>query len=498
MLTISVKNFGPIAEGSVDLKPLTIFVGPSNTGKSYMATAVYAVMMNDDSVDRRSIRKLLNIQLGRLSLEAQLGDSETSKKNVKSFSELVRQRAQNESQLPELTFGSLPHGIWVWLESLTAQQIKNFHKDVVYQIYQMHGDESGFIGRGSTQEDFRLFVRSSDPMLRLEIQLSDVSRDTPYFDISQSVIPKNAFEMLPYFHELDEDDDQYEEISRAIATDLIESSFKSALAGLLLRGYYLPAARSGIAQSHKVLSAALVRQSRLIGIERLNIPTLPGITTEFLSYLIGLDKRMAGPDRHPELNKAIGFIETEVLRGRIDLDESVGLPYPEIVYESVGVESSPEKFTLEHTSSMVSELAPLVLFLKYLVRPGDLLILEEPESHLHPAAQRQLARGIVRLVNSGVRVLITTHSDIMISQINNLLALRQASPELIAEGGFETEDFLSGEQVGAYLFRHNQELGGSEVVPLDIDPDTGIDEDEFAQVFEAIYDESIALQRDRD
>ena len=44
MLTISVKNFGPIAEGEVDLKPLTIFVGPSNTGKSYMATAVYAVM----------------------------------------------------------------------------------------------------------------------------------------------------------------------------------------------------------------------------------------------------------------------------------------------------------------------------------------------------------------------------------------------------------------------------------------------------------------------
>ena len=64
---------------------------------------------------------------------------------------------------------------------------------------------------------------------------------------------------------------------------------------------------------------------------------------------------------------------------------------------------------------MVSELAPLILFLKYLVRPGDLLILEEPESHLHPAAQRRLARGIVRLVNAGVKVLITTHSETFVS-----------------------------------------------------------------------------------
>ena len=181
-----------------------------------------------------------------------------------------------------------------------------------------------------------------------------------------------------------------------------------------------------------------------------------------------------------------------MLQGEIDIDESSGLPYPEIVYET-----EAGKFLLNQTSSMVSELAPLILFLKYLVRPGDLLILEEPESHLHPAAQRQLARGIVRLVNAGVKVLITTHSDIIISQVNNLLALRQASPELIGQGGFEPEDFLQPEQVGAYLFRYSQELGGCETVPLEIDPDTGIDEDEFAAVFESIYDESIALQRDR-
>ena len=32
---IDVRDFGPVAEGSVELRPLTVFVGPSNTGKHY-------------------------------------------------------------------------------------------------------------------------------------------------------------------------------------------------------------------------------------------------------------------------------------------------------------------------------------------------------------------------------------------------------------------------------------------------------------------------------
>ena len=246
-----------------------------------------------------------------------------------------------------------------------------------------------------------------------------------------------------------------------------------------------------------MLSAAVVQQSSLVGLQEMHIPTLTGITTEFLSHLINLEKRVDISQDNQNLRKAINFIESDVLKGEIDLDDSSGLPYSEIVYLSGAAKQGEQKFTLYQTSSMVSELAPVILFLKYLVRPGHLLILEEPESHLHPAAQRQLARGIVRLVNAGVRVLITTHSDIIVSQINNLLALRQASEELIEQGGFEPEDFLQPDQVGAYLFGYSQELGGCRTVPLEIDPDTGIDEDEFAAVFEAIYNESITLQRDR-
>ena len=38
-----MKDFGPISKAKIDLRPLTVFVGPSNTGKSYLAILIYAL-----------------------------------------------------------------------------------------------------------------------------------------------------------------------------------------------------------------------------------------------------------------------------------------------------------------------------------------------------------------------------------------------------------------------------------------------------------------------
>ena len=42
-LELSVRDFGPIASADIDLRPMTVFVGPSNTGKSYLAILIYAL-----------------------------------------------------------------------------------------------------------------------------------------------------------------------------------------------------------------------------------------------------------------------------------------------------------------------------------------------------------------------------------------------------------------------------------------------------------------------
>lgn len=47
---INVKDFGPIAAAEIDLRPLTIFVGESNTGKTYLSTLIYALHQHFEGI----------------------------------------------------------------------------------------------------------------------------------------------------------------------------------------------------------------------------------------------------------------------------------------------------------------------------------------------------------------------------------------------------------------------------------------------------------------
>jgi len=42
-LEIEAKDFGPISGGKITLKPLTLFIGPNNSGKSYAAMLIHSI-----------------------------------------------------------------------------------------------------------------------------------------------------------------------------------------------------------------------------------------------------------------------------------------------------------------------------------------------------------------------------------------------------------------------------------------------------------------------
>ena len=479
MITITAKNLGPLVEGTVELRPLTIFVGPSNTGKSYMASAIYATAMAADDFTHFG-------PIGEFS------EGENSGAAAKFFWEWANRQGRKETSVSELPVASLPQNVCDGFNDLVLQRLMFLQAEIVSRIRQLHGKEPGFVRRGSDAKDFQLDIHPELPMLRLKVRLSDDGKPLPDFDTSHIVLPLSALEWIPDFIKASEDGRSGFLIADVLSTWAIQS----AILELPSPSHYLPAARSGIVQGHKVLAAALARQSRRIGLEPMNIPSLPGAATEFLGSLIELDKSEVGrPGFTSELSAAINFIESNVLNGKIDMDESSGLLMPEIVYLPEKYGTVAEKFTLEHTSSMVSELAPLILFLKYRVNPGDLLILEEPEAHLHPAAQLRLARGIARLVNAGVRVLITTHSSDFMGQIDNLISLSNVDQETAESLGLASEECLRPEQVSAYGFRIDAARGGSVATPLPVGSDVGIEDQEFLPVSELLYEQAITLQR---
>ena len=197
-------------------------------------------------------------------------------------------------------------------------------------------------------------------------------------------------------------------------------------------------------------------------------------------------------DEETDMFEIATFLEHEIAKGQI-YRQGTRLEYPEIYYKS---HSHGQQFLLHQTSSMVSELAPLVLYLKHTVRSGDLLIIEEPESHLHPANQRRLAQAIAKMVRNGLKVMLTTHSDFFLSQLSNFVRLSELADER-AKMNYGEDDYLNAEEVGCYLFEWDDGGEGSVIRELQVDAENGIPEGEFYDVSEALYNEYVDIERAR-
>ena len=243
--------------------------------------------------------------------------------------------------------------------------------------------------------------------------------------------------------------------------------------------YYLPAARSGIMQSHRVIASSLVKRTTRVGLERFpEVPTMSGVIADFMERIILYEEDKGSND---EMKHIAETLESDVLAGEIRLKPSSS-GYPDFRYRPQGIE---EEMRLSQTSSMVSELAPLVLYLRGLVNPGDTLIIEEPEAHLHPGAQADMAVILARLVRAGVRVIITTHSDWLLQEISNLTL-----EGLLEEETDEPTSWLLPDEVGVWHFQKDEP-----VKEIPFKPREGISPEDYEDVAEGLYNRSVNLQQ---
>ena len=393
---LAVENFGPIEKANIDLRPLTVFVGESNTGKTYLAALIYALHPAFEG----SAKWLYTEDESDLKFAQRFSRELKKCFNLKSVSELKRTRSDPGDEL-RVTLRVYENGV------------------LPLQIdWKYDSRHTGSLSENNKVSKENLEIKESDRLWN------------------------NGTQKTPAVH-------------------------------------YLPAARRGIMYLYEAFDNLHVADKSDIGSH--SYSTFSGWISDFLKQIINYNKHYDSSEGIIEIAKSL---ETEVLQGQIEVNRPAGAGFPEVLYRPQNAEQT---LRMSQSSSMVSELAPLVLYLRGIVNPGDTLIIEEPESHLHPRAQTQIAITLARLVRAGVRVIITTHSDWLLEQIGNLV--REGEVMKLENNQSEPTTWLTMEEVGAWWFQTDKP-----VEEIKFDRIEGIEPLDYGKVAEKLYNRSVDLR----
>ncbi len=489
-LTLSVRNFGPISSGQIDLRPLTVFAGPSDVGKSWMATLIYVLEKNlretnniywpsSASSHKTEFRFPMNPQKWINSIK-ETGLFELTNKEKEYIEGLYE--SNNDSIKSDMVrcFGAQKPSHLVREGRAKKANIVATIKGKKQGIFSRHSinitklDEQSLIVKILEKP---LYIRSDDEFTRIidRVVLAKSRKDeSDEGDITLvGGYDFSVFQLL-------------EKITSYIFGDREQSSF------------YLPADRGGIMHAHSVVVSTLIQNASRAGLAMTpSLPVLSGVLTDFLQGLIDMASsgqivRGVFPPRWipPEQGDLSKRIEEHILQGEVIIDTS-NVNYPRF---SIRPKEWDRGLPLMNASSMISELAPVVLYLRHLVRPADLLILEEPEAHLHPSMQVQFVQEIATCVQRGIRVLLTTHSEWVLDELANVIARGETTSTRVRKG-----PALSKEQVGLWLFDHKNQKRksfGSHIREVRWDPEEGGFDVEYDRVAMKLHNVWVNLMGD--
>ena len=459
-IQITAENFGPIEKADVDLRLLTVFVGESNTGKTYLAALIYALHQAFEGIPRvpwlyydiSRFDPIYYSQPADLSTRALLEEMQTALKKLAAANQPFR-------------FSDLPMWVRDRLQSGSA------HSEV------LEAELRRCFNFASVSELAR-FTKSQSEVMKVSFEVREENQTLWSFNLCNSESGITADKSINEDIILSSEDRDIFQRALNVKDQGIPLRF---ILPVLATLYYLPAARSGIMETRGVIATSLVDLATPGGLNRFpESDTLSGIIADFVKKIISSEERRVPSD---EMSGIAKVLEDEVLRGAVEVRRPAA-GYPEFLYRP---QKSEQALRMSQSSSMVSELAPLVFFLRDVVRPGDTLIIEEPEAHLHPAAQTKVALTLAHLVRVGVRVIITTHSDWLLEQIGNLI--REGEVMKLGKNKTEPTTWLTKEEVGAWLFRTEKP-----VQEIPFEHIAGIEPEEYGEVAEELYNRSVDLR----
>lgn len=460
---IAVKNFGPIEKAEIDLRPLTVFAGESNTGKTYLSALIYALYQNFEGLSRfpLSYRASSYLRGTYRSQNRSLPIQEQVDLQVETIEMLEKLNIHGQS----FKFSDLPDRMRSWLESSFKKS--TVFEDELQRCFDLDSVSELIRFTGSNSNELKILLKVSEEnqlLWNFEMKGSES-------DISVGGAINENMILCTKDEKISQEILDLEDLTRLLHINGSETQ----------NCFYLPAPRGIIMETHGVIASSLVDRATRVGLEHFpgNV-TFSGMIADFLKQIINYEEGRVSSD---EMIRIAEALENEVLRGEIEVRKPAA-GYPEFRYRP---QKTEQALCMSQSSSMVSELAPLVLFLRSVVQPEDTLIIEEPEAHLHPRAQTKIALTLARLVRVGVRVIITTHSDWLLEQIGNLV--REGEVMKLGKNQTEPPTWLTKEEVGAWLFRTDEP-----VKEIEFEHIAGIEPEEYGEVAEELYNRSVDLR----
>lgn len=443
----TVKNLGTVAQGELQIKPLTLLCGANNTGKTWVMYALYGFL-------RQAIFRPLNL-------------------NDIGLAEADRQLRENGLVTLELD---------AWLAQYQAtifQALSQSMQNRLPDIFNSHPalfQESRF----DWESDTTLLLASAIARpLQLNLDLGNQGK--AFLRIQKSANERTITMTLagPALYD---------------GQDLAATLLEHVLARENWKNVFLlPAERNGL---HLFFRELRNQRAQAQSPKDVRYSVYAEPIAHYLAWLYNLGRLEAtGVHALRKISQLVSGEDTaqaEVIEKIAeDVKNLAGGKYTvdadsNISFTPAGNATAPA-LDLHVTSSTVKSLFGLWYFLKHDARSGDILMIDEPELNLHPRNQRLLARILARLANAGVHVVCSTHSDYIVRELNSLMLLSRPHPAreaLMEKYAISPCETLTMSDVAAYNFADNT------FAPMRVNPDEGLIASTFDQVIRDLNDSS--------
>ncbi len=390
------ENIGPVDSAEIELGDLTVLAGRNNTGKTYLVYALYGFLKRFRSLIRNAMNSpILDAHISEMTslsipeITTRLVDGGRLEwKDDHDMIEKLQSKLLQEMCL-EYSKSGIPR-----VFNTSSENFKNTSMGVKFSNDLRDEGAIGIpIGRTILWCEFEgakveVHLKRFEPEEELNLEHEVIYREMK--DAYLVTILRDLYSLRQSAQVLS---------SARLSISLFLRELDYARSQMIRSLQQMEDDQSGLsAQVHE-----LVRQT-----SRYALPIQDNI--DFIRDLPNVELGSAPKDAFLDIVNMVG--------GRLEIIDD------DVRFISRKGDSRSFDIPLHLASSSVGEMTTLYFFLNQLAEYEDyLLIIDEPESHLDTANQIQFARLLASLVRSGVRVLITTHSDYLIKEINNLIML---------------------------------------------------------------------------